>query len=131
MNIEELLKIEPSNWMIVLLICIATLFPGLLLIAIWDMDLFVSLETIKLILLSLSLTIPTWVINSLLVELHESPKCPKGEDNIVASSIIGAIINSLSIYMSLIIWWIFDCAIVFLVSFILIDIVLYFVLRRK
>lgn len=131
MDIKDLFEVEPVNWFIILLICVATLFSGLLAIAIWNIDFFLSMETVKLILLSLSLTFPVWIFNSFVADLlGEKKNCPKGEDNIVISSIKGAIINIISIYMSIIIFSISNNYKMTIVAFILLDFMLLVLFTR-
>lgn len=131
MDIKDLFEVGPVNWFIILLICVATLFSGLLAIAIWNIDYFLSMETVKLILLSLSLTFPVWIFNSFVADIWgEKKNCPKGEDNIVISSIKGAIINIISIYMSIIIFSISNNYKMTIVAFILLDFMLLVLFTR-
>ena len=48
---------------------IGTIIPGLLLVFLFRPDLFMSIETIKLLLLSMGITLPVWLCNTILAAI--------------------------------------------------------------
>lgn len=62
----DLSEFRPFSFAIILIVLAATLFPGILFIYIFNEDLFFKLETIELLLLSVSITLPVLLLNSYL-----------------------------------------------------------------
>lgn len=76
---EELLKLKPSKLIIVITFLLATVGPGILYIYIFNRDMFYNVDTIKIILLSLSVTTPILIFN-LFVDVGISIKKLKPEN---------------------------------------------------
>ena len=83
-------KLTSVTIAIVLLFAVAIITPGTLFIFIFSRELFIELETLKLILLAISITLPIWVLNtyafaSLGGEWKKDP-----EKNLRVSTVVGS-----------------------------------------
>ncbi len=98
MNID-LHKIKPVTFVTAIFIILSTLCAGILFIFIYSKDLFEKTDAIKLILLSMSLTIPTWIINSSIVVFFDESKHEDVNFSLQIFGLIGSIISLPVLYI--------------------------------
>lgn len=65
-NVNDFKGIPPITWGFIVSMVIGTIIPGLLLVFLFRQDLFMEVETIKLLFLSMSITLPVWLCNAIL-----------------------------------------------------------------
>ena len=68
-SINDFRGIPPITWSFIVVMVIGTIIPGLLLVFLFRPDLFMSIETIKLLLLSMGITLPVWLCNTILAAI--------------------------------------------------------------
>jgi hypothetical protein len=64
-NINDFKGIPPITWSFIVAMMISTIIPGLLLVFLFREDLFMTVETVKLLFLSMGITMPVWLCNTL------------------------------------------------------------------
>jgi hypothetical protein len=62
-TITDAIKLKPAQWVSAVIMCVGTLAPGVLVIYTFRPDLFITLETAKLALLAMGLTLPLVLLN--------------------------------------------------------------------
>jgi len=103
MNLD-LHKIKSLTVVTFLIFCITIVCPGIMFVFLFSRELFLETDTFKLILLSVSITMPISLINSLMIGLIQEPE--KGDnldDNLQLTVILGNIISLPIIYIPLIV----------------------------
>lgn len=84
-------KLKPITFVTVVLIFLATICSGLLFIFVFSRKLFIEIDTFKLLLLSLSITTPFWLVNSAMVAIiSKDSKVDDVYDNIQITSLFGS-----------------------------------------
>ena len=100
----ELSKITPFNFMTFFLISIVTVFPGALFFFMYLIDVFLELETVKLLLLSFAVTSPFWLLNSaiyLVLEVKFSGESEQSPHTLQISSMAGSFWSLHVVYLPL------------------------------
>lgn len=104
-SIAEFKEIPPITWGFVLLFSIGTIIPGILLIFLFREELFISVESVKLLFLSMGITLPVWVCNTLFTILAINSET-KGDNNeedamhsLQISGMFGAVISVPPLYI--------------------------------
>ena len=80
--------LKPPTWVMLGAMFLSIVCPGVLFLYSFSYNLFISIDTFKLILLSSAIMLPTWVINIILVTLGYQPigKDFKVETRTIAAS---------------------------------------------
>ena len=65
-NINDFKGIPPITWSFIVAMMISTIIPGLLLVFLFREDLFMTVETVKLLFLSMGITMPGRIRGSLI-----------------------------------------------------------------
>jgi len=65
-NVNDFKGIPSVTWGFVVLFIIGAVLPGVLLLFLFKQELFLQIETTKLLFLSTSITLPVWVFNTFL-----------------------------------------------------------------
>lgn len=65
-NVNDFKGIPSVTWGFLVLFIIGAVLPGVLLVYLFQQELFLEIETIKLLFLSMSITLPVWVFNTFL-----------------------------------------------------------------
>lgn len=68
-DIKEIKSLSPLSWVFWTTFLLTTISPGALAIFSFREDLFLLLDFFKLILLSMSITFPVWILNIVLVSM--------------------------------------------------------------
>lgn len=100
MNITEFKKLSALSWVFWTIFLLATIAPGALAIYSFREDMFLQLDIFKLLLLSMSITFPIWVLNIVLVSLASWDN--SNNDGISHLQTIGAwggMLSSLPLYI--------------------------------
>lgn len=106
MEIDDIKKVDPLTWGFVVMFVLVTIVPGLLLLYIFDKQLFMEIETIKVLFLSISITLPFWVLNTLMCIINDDKK---GNENqtvkvqLQISGLLGAFISFVPLYVPVIV----------------------------
>ncbi len=81
-NVNDFKGIPSVTWGFIVLFIIGAVLPGVLLVYLFKQELFLQIETTKLLFLSTSITLPVWVFNTFLHALfREDNSVPNvGED---------------------------------------------------
>ena len=66
-NFGDFKDITSITWFFVVTFLIGTIIPGILLIYVFHENLFLSMETMKLILLSIGISTPVWYLNTAII----------------------------------------------------------------
>lgn len=74
-------KFKAVEWITMIFSTVAIFLSGILFIFSFRNDLFFKLDTLKLIMLSASITCPIWLVNCLTVVLLSNKSLLKGADN--------------------------------------------------
>ena len=64
MEIKDLNNLQPITWGLVVMLLLVTIVPGYLLIFLFNEQLFLEVDTVKLLFLSVSFTMPLWSLNT-------------------------------------------------------------------
>ena len=64
MEIKDLINLQPITWGFIVMLLLVTIVPGYLLIFLFNDQLFLKVDTVKLIFLSVSFTMPLWSLNT-------------------------------------------------------------------
>lgn len=64
MDIKDLKDLRPVTWGFIVMLVLVTIVPGYLLIFMFNEELFLEVETVKLIFLAISITMPVWALNT-------------------------------------------------------------------
>lgn len=105
-NIIDTLKSADGRWLSSYFAAfLATLAPGVLIIYLYKPALFIQLDSLKLILFSLSLSLPLWTVNILLLG---PPGVRKGITDFVGIVFFASLAASFAHYASLLICYIFS-----------------------
>lgn len=64
MEIKDLKNLQPITWGFVVMLLLVTIVPGYLLIFLFNEQLFLEVDTVKLLFLSVSFTMPLWSLNT-------------------------------------------------------------------
>lgn len=64
MEIKDLNNLQPITWGFVVMLLLVTIVPGYLLIFLFNEDLFLEVDTVKLLFLAVSFTMPLWSFNT-------------------------------------------------------------------
>lgn len=64
MEIKDLKDLRPVTWGFIVMLVLVTIVPGYLLIFMFNDELFLKVETVKLIFLAISITMPVWALNT-------------------------------------------------------------------
>lgn len=99
----EILNLKADRLLVGILAMFSTICPGLLIIFIFNQELFVQLDTIKLILLSIAIVAPVFTLVMFTTAIHEHRKyesAEQGNEALLSSSIIvsALILNSAIIF---------------------------------
>ena len=86
-NINDFKGIPPLTWTFIVAMVIGTIIPGLLLVFLFRQDLFMEVETIKLLFLSMGITLPVWLCNTILVSFSLDDGSNNKDDEQVRSYI--------------------------------------------
>lgn len=104
-TIGDFKEIPPITWSFVVMLSIGTIIPGLLLIFLFREDLFISIETVKLLFLSMGISLPVWVCNTLLTAFSLNDGTKRKDDEVDAihslqiSGMFGAVISVPTLYI--------------------------------
>jgi hypothetical protein len=108
MNLD-LHKIKSITFVTFMLFCITIICPGIMFVFLFSRELFLETDTFKLILLSVSITTPIFLINSFLITLIQEPEINDNiDENLQITTIFGNIISLPIIYIPLIVKLFFD-----------------------
>lgn len=103
MNLD-LHRIKSITFVTVMLFCITIICPGIMFVFLFSRELFIETDTFKLILLSISITMPISLINSLLIGLIQIDIINDNiDENLQLMNIFGNIISLPIIYIPLIV----------------------------
>lgn len=97
-NLNDFKGISSITWGFVVFFLISTIIPGMLLIFFFNEDLYLNLESVKLLCLSMGITMPVWFVNTILVmfryekEIKDDPNTTIKEDLQIAG-LFGAILS--------------------------------------
>lgn len=109
-DLKDLKGLPPLAWGYAVMIILASIAPGMLMLFLFREGLFVELDTMKLVFLSMSITIPVWALNSFLVSLDKG-KIQEGESSagyFLMIFSIGAILSLLPLYSPIVIKLLFN-----------------------
>jgi hypothetical protein len=97
LNVNQLKSI---TWVTLIVLTISIACSGVLIIFIFDKDLFLKIETIKLLLLAISITCPIWLLNSIIYAANV-PNEDQSESNehIHVTGLVGGMITALIFYI--------------------------------
>jgi hypothetical protein len=104
-TIGEIKQIPPITWSFVVMLSIGTIIPGLLLVFLFREELFTTIETVKLLFLSMGITLPVWFCNTLLTTfaINDGTKGKDNEEDAIhslqISGMFGAIISVPPLYI--------------------------------
>ena len=77
----DLHKIRPLTYITIIFIANALICPGFMFIYFFNKQFFINIDTFKLVLMGICITMPLWVVNSLLIlTISEKPKEADYED---------------------------------------------------
>ena len=79
MKIDDIKNVEPLTWGLAVMLILVTIVPGLLLLYIFDKPHFMEIESIKLLFLSISLTLPFWSINTFMCLWNEDKRISENQ----------------------------------------------------
>jgi len=65
MELREVKELQPITWFLLVMLVLVTIVPGLLLIYLFNENLFLQVESVKIIFLSISITMPVWALNTI------------------------------------------------------------------
>jgi hypothetical protein len=103
MKIEDFRNISPRDALFYLSSFTAILFPGILILFLFQFDLFISLDIFKLILLSIAITSPIMLVNVLinfiLIDTNYKPK--KKGTKLFVDFLMGAVQTCFVYYMAI------------------------------
>lgn len=106
MNID-LDKVKPTSIAMVILTVFVTVIPGSLFLFLFNRELFMDVDSFKLILLSLAITLPFFVINTLIYLIWEGGLGESNEsDGFQIGVLSGSIITVPVVYLPLL-WKLF------------------------
>lgn len=94
-------KLRPKAFLIYLSAFSSSLLPGLATLFVLKQGLFVSLETTKLVLLSLAISLPLFLLNFLLTSALDFEEL-KGDDLDNIAILGGAVLSSIQLYLAVI-----------------------------
>ena len=97
-NISDFKGISSITWGFIVFFLISTIIPGILLLFLFREDLFWNIETLKLIMLSMGITMPVWVCNTFLVTIsieddNKSNTDDSIKEDMQAEGLFGAIFS--------------------------------------
>jgi hypothetical protein len=135
MNID-LSKLSTISLMTLLMVFFATISPGALFIFIFSKELFLELDTFKLILLSFGLTSPFWIINTIpYLYWENAPSNQKNTDSPFIACLSGGLWTLPVVYSPLVLFLFLELTTrnAFIIMFILEIIILLsiFIIERK
>lgn len=64
MDLKDLNGLQPITWGFIVMLLLVTIVPGYLLIFLFNEQLFLEVDTVKLLFLSVSITMPLWSLNT-------------------------------------------------------------------
>lgn len=64
MDLKDLNGLQPITWGFIVMLLLVTIVPGYLLIFLFNEQLFLEVDTMKLLFLSVSITMPLWSFNT-------------------------------------------------------------------
>ena len=105
MEFEDIKNVEPLTWGLAIMLILVTIVPGLLLLYIFDKPLFMEIESIKLLFLSISLTLPFWAINTFMCMWKDDKRkkeTPAIKAQLQLSGLLGAFISLIPLYFPVI-----------------------------
>lgn len=107
-NINDFKGIPPLTWTFIVAMVIGTIIPGLLLVFLFRQDLFMEVETIKLLFLSMGITLPVWLCNTILVSFSLDDGSNNKDDEQVRSYIqiaglVGAMVSVPALFFPVIV----------------------------
>lgn len=105
MDFDDIKKVDPLTWGFVVMFVLVTIVPGLLLLFIFDKQLFMEIETIKVLFLSISITLPFWALNTFMCLLYDDKdnKNQTVKNQLQLSGLLGAIFSFIPLYVPVIV----------------------------
>lgn len=97
-------KLKPTSWAMILLSLSATLLPGCLFVFLFNPILFTELETVKVILLGLGLTLPLFLINSVIYVMWEGGLGESTDSNGFQTGVLAGSIFTLPVVYVPLLW---------------------------
>ncbi|WP_129024148.1 hypothetical protein [Flavobacterium sp. YO12] len=134
MNLD-LHRIRSITFVTVMLFCITIICPGIMFVFLFSKELFLETDTFKLILLSVSITMPISLVNSFLIGLLQEPERNDNlDDNLQLIIILGNVISLPIIYIPLMVKLFIDislqCGVSILIALEIIIFLLAYILNR-
>ena len=111
MEIDDIKKVAPLTWGFVVMFVLVTIVPGLLLLFIFDKQLFMEIETIKVLFLSISITLPFWALNTFLCIFYDDKKEDENQTvkvQLQLSGLFGSFFSLIPLYVPVIATLFFD-----------------------
>lgn len=107
-SINDFKGIPPLTWTFIVAMVIGTIIPGLLLVFLFRQDLFMEVETIKLLFLSMGITLPVWLCNTILVAYSlDDGNNKKGDEqvrnDIQIAGLVGAMFSVPALFIPVIV----------------------------
>jgi hypothetical protein len=97
-NLNDFKGISSITWGFIVFFLISTIIPGMLLLFLFNEELYLNLESVKLLCLSMGITFPVWFVNTVLAmfrydkELKDDLKTTIKEDLQIVG-LLGAILS--------------------------------------
>ena len=110
-NLKDFKEIPPITWGFIVTMVVGTIIPGILLVYLFKPDLFLAVETVKLLFLSMGITLPVWLINSFLVAAvaeEEGDNDEHVKDNLQLTGLVGALLSTPPLFFPALIKMIVD-----------------------
>jgi hypothetical protein len=110
LDLKELKGLPPITWGYAVVLILAIIAPGMLLLYFYEEELFYELESLKLILLSVSVTVPIFALNSILCSVENGVRKPTetGGEYYLKIFILGAFLTSFVLYIPILTKFLFD-----------------------
>lgn len=97
MDISDIKDVHPITWGFVVMLVLVTIVPGLLLVFLFNEQLFMQVETVKLLFLSISITMPLWALNTFVCFFSEEDEMSVIE-RLQFNGLLGAFFSFLPLY---------------------------------
>lgn len=97
MEIRDIKDLHPITWGFVVMLVLVTIVPGVLLVFLFNEQLFLQVETVKVLFLSISITMPLWALNTFVCFFSEEDEMSVIE-RLQFNGLLGAIFSFLPLY---------------------------------
>lgn len=97
MDIKDLNSLQPITWGFIVMLLLVTIVPGYLLIFLFNEQLFLEVDTVKLLFLAVSITMPLWSLNTFVCFFNKEDQMSVME-RLQFNGLLGAFFTFLPLY---------------------------------